>query len=100
MYISVEIPFGEATATIGGYYYPGESAVMYLSNGDPGYPEEPPEFDIDSFTIGGYDVLSDIQEMYVRDSRGVFIRYLDSIEEMYMEKAKESYSSSQLPYED
>jgi len=97
MYISVEIPFGEATATIGGYYYPYMPAQFHV---EPYYPGEPPEFDIDSFTIGGYDVLSEIQEMYVRDSRGVFIRYLDSIEEMYMEKAKESYSSSQLPYED
>jgi hypothetical protein len=34
-----------------GSYLPGAPAVMYLRNGDPGYPADPPEFEIDEARI-------------------------------------------------
>jgi hypothetical protein len=36
---------------IAGTYTPGSPAVMYLSNGDPGYPADPSEFEVDSVVI-------------------------------------------------
>ena len=33
-------------------YSPGRPAVMYLRNGDPGYPEDPPELTVNRLTRG------------------------------------------------
>lgn len=42
------IPFGydEIPVDIKFTYSPGRPAVMYLRNGDPGYPADPPEIDL------------------------------------------------------
>jgi len=37
-------------------YSPGTPAVMYLSNGDPGYPGDPCELEIVSATCNGVDI--------------------------------------------
>jgi len=41
-------------------YVPGTDAVMYLPNGDPGYPAEPEEFLISEIRLGIDDEVIDI----------------------------------------
>ena len=55
--------------TIEGEYTPGSPAVMYLRNGDPGYPAEDPEFEVHEVTIT--DIASQkIAEPIVLDAKG------------------------------
>ena len=42
-------------ATLEYTYIPGTPDVMYTSNGDPGYPGDPSEIEIESFTMLGKD---------------------------------------------
>ena len=42
---------GEQEVEVTGSYSPGSPAVMYLRNGDPGYPAEPPEFELQTFKL-------------------------------------------------
>jgi len=85
--MQVDIAFGNVTATITGTYYPGTPAKMYLANGDPGYPEEYPDFDIDTFEIGGEDILEQLTIMRVLRPDGRYVDYLDSILDIILEKA-------------
>ena len=43
----VTLHFGNWTLEVEGHYSPGRPGRMYLPNGDPGYPDEPPEFEIE-----------------------------------------------------
>ena len=45
--------FGEQDVDVSYTYSAGRPAVMYLRNGDPGYPEEPAEIEILSVTCHG-----------------------------------------------
>lgn len=46
-------------------YLPGTPARMYLSNGDPGYPAEPPEFEITAVFINETEITDyDEDEVY------------------------------------
>lgn len=36
-------------------YTPGTPDVWYLSNGDPGYPGDPPELEFEALTVDGND---------------------------------------------
>jgi hypothetical protein len=40
---TIEIAGAEVDVTVEARYLPGTSAVMHLSNGDPGHPGDPPE---------------------------------------------------------
>lgn len=83
----ITIPFGNTEATITGTYYPGIPARMYLANGDPGYPEEYPDFDIETFEVGGEDILEQVSAMFLRTSSGTYVEYLDSILDIILEEA-------------
>ena len=57
----------EGTCT--GYFQPGSPAVMYLRNGDPGYPADPPEFEPEEITIT--DIAGQkLAEPIVLDAKG------------------------------
>lgn len=43
----VTLYLGNWTLDVEGHYSPGRPGRMYLRNGDPGYPDEPPEFEIE-----------------------------------------------------
>lgn len=45
--------FGERTVDIAYDYSAGRPAVMYLRNGDPGYPEEPAELEVLQVSYNG-----------------------------------------------
>lgn len=51
--ITIDTYLGETDAVVTVDYWPGRPAVMYLRNGDPGYPEDPPELEIVSMTLNG-----------------------------------------------
>ena len=51
--LTLETYIGETDATVTVNYWPGRPAVMYLRNGDPGYPEDPDELEIVSMTLNG-----------------------------------------------
>ena len=42
---------GEQEVEVTGNYSPGSPAVLYLRNGDPGYPAEPPEFELEEMKL-------------------------------------------------
>ena len=44
-------------------YYKGKPERRYMSNGDPGYPEESPEIDILKVTWNNLDITKLIQEL-------------------------------------
>jgi hypothetical protein len=48
-------------------YSPREPAVMYLKNGDPGYPEEPAEAIIYEAILNGVDILDDLSDTDIED---------------------------------
>ena len=43
----VTLYFGGWELEVEGHYSPGRPGRMYLRNGDPGYPDEPPTFEIE-----------------------------------------------------
>ena len=91
MHINIEYAFGEATAIVGGWYSKSKAGRDYMPNGDYGYPEEPSEFDIHSFLVGGDEILETLQEMYVKTRDGKFIPYLESIDDDLCAIADEYY---------
>jgi hypothetical protein len=48
-------------------YSPHQPAVMYLSNGDPGYPEEPAEAAIYEALLNGVDILDTLSSDDIKD---------------------------------
>lgn len=48
---TLNIEMGELTLEVEATYRPGTPDVHTLPNGDPGYPGDPPELDIDSVTL-------------------------------------------------
>jgi len=54
--ITRESDDGEVVIEVEYKFYPGSPAVMYLSNGDPGYPAEPNEVEIVSAKANGVEV--------------------------------------------
>lgn len=85
--MQVEIPFGDTIATITGKYYPPRAGRMYLSNGDPGYPDEPAEFDIETFEVGGEDILDALSNVFVQKQDGTYVEYLDTVLDNVLEEA-------------
>lgn len=53
---AVPVPVGDdnVTAIVTYSYAPGRPAVMYLRNGDPGYPAESPEVEALAIYVGGH----------------------------------------------
>ena len=48
---SVVIQFAGTDFLLEGEYWPATPGKLYLANGDPGYPDEPAEFDIESIFL-------------------------------------------------
>ncbi len=61
-------------------YSPGRPAVMYLRNGDPGYPEEPAEVEITSLNIGG-DTWIDLMSEYLTENDDFLIDAQEAVAE-------------------
>ena len=58
MFLKMQIDlgvFGIADAEIDVDYSAGSPGVMYMPNGDPGYPDEPAECIINSFKVNGIE---------------------------------------------
>ncbi len=73
---SVSIFYGDTELVVTGKYTPRVPGCMYLPNGDPGYPEEPAEFEIHEATIGDYDVMPLLECCWTKDGKHL----LDEIE--------------------
>lgn len=56
--VEVEVHFDDRVFVVKGRYEPGTAHVYYLRNGDPGYPGDPPELEIEKVTdkSSGMDV--------------------------------------------
>lgn len=61
-----------------GYVTEGSPAVMYLRNGDPGYPEEPPEVEFD--IVECYDALGNTVDGYEFDYDELTEKAIESAE--------------------
>jgi len=83
----IELPFGSTIATITGTYYPAVPARMYNSDGSPGDPPEYADFDIETFEVGGEDILEQLSIMQVLRANGKYEDYLDTILDIVLEKA-------------
>ena len=74
-----------------GGYTKGHRAVPYFRNGDPGYPEEPPEFALESVKVGGVEIIEMLDGLFA-EHYNVFtkaIRYgsvLADIEDICIEQ--------------
>lgn len=90
-YIQIEFPFADTMATVGGYYSPYLPGRWYLSNGDPGFPEELSELEVDKFIVEGEDIFSELSRMYVATGKGEFELYIDTINSELCAKADEEY---------
>lgn len=71
------------------HYSPGTPDVWYLSNGDPGYPGDPPEVDIVSLKLWNVDLLSAIPSAL-----------LEKIYEKVEELAAEMEDTAQAQHDD
>ena len=91
MQLTVEIPFGEATLQVNGDYSPYVPGRNYLANGDPGYPDEPSDFEPTEFYIEGLDISEQLNIMYVKNKAGFFVDYVTSIMPRLQELADEAY---------
>lgn len=63
---TVTITYNGVEMEVTGEYYAGCRGRMYLRNGDPGYPDEPAEFSIESIEVGGVDISSMFEDLYYR----------------------------------
>jgi len=52
----VEVVYRGLALTVTGNYSKGRPMCMYLRNGDPGYPEDPPEFEISKIELNGEEI--------------------------------------------
>ena len=64
-------------------YRPGTPDVMYLRNGDPGYPGDPPELEVEAVWCNGVDVTKAF------DFGG------EALRDALVEKAREAYDAEQ-----
>lgn len=85
--MQVDIPFGETTATVTGKYYPPRAGRMYLKDGSPGWPDEPAEFEIETFEVGGEDILDALSNVFVQKQDGTYVEYFDTVLDTILEKA-------------
>jgi len=63
MKTTVTVKFGDISLDITGFYDAGYPELYAYSNGDPGYPEEPPSFDIDSVVYNDKDITQLMDSM-------------------------------------
>lgn len=90
---TVEIKFGELNLLAEGVYIPFRAGRMYLSNGDPGYPDEPAEFEITDIKHNGFsisEILNEIDSFYYNQFKDK-IKYV-GIWEKLSEICTEEYS--------
>ena len=76
---TVTITYNGVEMEVTGEYYKGCRGRMYLRNGDPGYPDEPAEFEIESIKIGDVEVLSLFDDMAVRKIRALGGSYYEEV---------------------
>ena len=60
--MTVSIKIGDITLDVEGYYDPGAPGLWTYPNGDPGYPDTPPSFEISSIMYCGKDITLVIEE--------------------------------------
>ena len=74
LYLDVE-------GTFSGSYTPGEPAVMYQSNGDPGWPRVYPEFELEEVTITAINgqPLAEPVVLDARDQDSFWERHKDQL---------------------
>lgn len=79
---SIEYPVdlgiaGQLDVTIRYTFTPGRPGKMYLKNGDPGYPADPCEVDIDEVLSGDHDVTWLLSEAISNDD-GIISRIIEN----------------------
>ena len=62
-------------------YTKGCDAVMYLSNGDPGYPAEPSEVEIERVCVGQIDITKEITSDGINALEEAAQEYIDDLDE-------------------
>ena len=70
----ISLPETDLTVKVVFFYYAGMPGKMYLRNGDPGYPAEPPVVELDEVIVAGEDIMPALSKPV-----------LDRIEEMLLE---------------
>lgn len=91
--MTVTINYRGLEFTVEGTYHKATRDVMYMPNGDPGYPGDPAEFDIDSIKLGEVemtDFLDGLVEPRYVDKIKYYHDVLESIESLCIEQAGEA----------
>lgn len=88
---SAVIQFAGTDFLLEGVFRPSHPGCNYLANGDPGYPDEPPEFEIESIFLideatglAGSESIKDVFEGMILERAKM--RVLDLFEEMAITK--------------
>jgi hypothetical protein len=82
MKMSVSLFYGDTEYVVTGNYRKRVPARMYLRNGDPGYPEEPAEFEIEDVTVCDQSIMEMLQCCWTKDGKHI----LDDMEVECLEK--------------
>ena len=74
----VKLPFGTGEAIITGTFIPEEKEYFNHKEGW-GQPGEPASFEIESFVVGGVDIIEELYDMFIPVSglRGIHTSFLD-----------------------
>ena len=84
---SVVIQFAGTDFLLEGEYWPATPGRAYLANGDPGYPDEPAEFEIESIFLIDVSIKDVFEGMILERTK---MRVLDLFEEMAITKIGET----------
>lgn len=82
MKTGVTLFYGDTEYAVTGNYRKRVPARMYMPNGDPGYPEEPAEFEIEDVTVGDQSIMELLQCCWTKDGKHI----LDDMEVECLEK--------------
>jgi len=84
---------GEFEVEVHFTYSPGTPGRMYMPNGDPGYPDEPAEFEVVGVTYQSFDITNWFDICETLNSSAHFCEYVD-------EWAREKDASDAADYAD
>lgn len=93
--MTVDIVYRGLPLSVEGTYTKETPDVWYLRNGDPGYPGDSAEFEIDSVKQGEIEMIDFLDDLYevrygARQSQDTYTSVLDEIESLCIEQAAEA----------
>lgn len=86
----IRIPFGDGEAEVRGVFTPTVEG-KYDGPWEDCYPSEPAEFEVESFSVGGVDILDEIVDRYSKLYSGGYYNEWDRLYGTILERAETEY---------